>query len=353
MHAEVRSNSSLQVNRVRRWVWLLATTTVLATGCGGGGGEPVRAPGISVYAGSIAESGSADGAAGTARFSSPAGLAVDASGNLYVADQRNQTIRRITPAGQVSTVAGTPGHGGKQDGPGAGASFEMPTGLALHADGNLLIADAYNLLVREMTPAGQVSTVASVPFGANDGRSAGQFVVGGVAGDPAGAMYATNGVGTRRIGPNGDVTIIEGVDHVDGMFGTRLFAPRGITADKAGNVYVADLANRISKAAPGGALVALAGDGSIGNADGSPATASFNQPAALAVDAAGNVLVADTGSNSIRKVAPDGHVSTVAGTAVGAGPLGTPVAAPRGIAIAGNGDLYVTSGHAVLKITLP
>lgn len=358
MRAEEDSDSSTQGHRVRRWIWLLATVAVLGTGCGGGGGDagggpPARVPGVSVFAGSIADSGTADGAADAARFSSPAGLAFDAAGNLHVADQRNQTIRRISPAAQVSTVAGTAGLGGNQDGTGAAARFQLPAGLALEASGNLLIADAYNLLVRRMTPAGQVSTVASVPFGANDGRSAGQFVVGGVAADPAGNGYATNGVGTRRIAPNGAVTIIEGVDHVDGMFGTRSFDPRGITADKAGNVYVADLANGISKAVPGGALVSLAGNGSLGNADGSPATSSFNHPAALAVDGAGNVYVADTGSNSIRKVAPDGHVSTVVGTAVGAGPLGQPVALPKGIAIAGNGDLYVTSGHAVLKITLP
>jgi sugar lactone lactonase YvrE len=352
MHVQVSSESPRQVHRVRRWLWRLAAVAVLG-GCGGGDDAPARVPGVSVYAGSVADSGSADGAAEAARFSSPNGLAFDGSGNLYVADQRNSTIRKITPAGQVSTVAGSPGLDGKLDGTGAAARFELPTGLALDAGGNLLIADAYNLLVRRMTAAGQVSTVASVPFGANDGRSAGQFVVGGVAGDPAGNVYATNGVGTRRIAPNGDVTIIEGVDHVDGMFGTRSFDPRGITTDKAGNVYVADLALGISKAAPGGALVSLAGNGSLGNADGSPATSSFSHPAALAVDSTGNIYVADTGSNSIRKVAPDGHVQTVVGAAVGAGPLGHAVASPKGIAIDSQGDLYVTSGQAVLKITLP
>ena len=335
----------------RRWLGLAAAVALLGAGCGGGG-EPARLPGISVFAGAPGESGSADGAALSARFNSPAGLVFDAAGNLYVADQRNQTIRRITPAGQVSTVAGTPEQDGFADGLGSAARFTLPTDLAIDTAGNLIVADSYNLRVRKIDAAGMVTTIATVPFGQNDGRSAGMVVVGGVTIDGAGNLYVTNGIGTRRITPAGGLTMLEGVERVDGMLGTRLFQPRGATIGPAGTVSLIDLGYGVSRVGPDGALVPLAGTPRVvGAADGTGAAASFANPWALAADAAGNLYVADTGNDMVRKVTPAGVVTTVVGAAGSPLPAGVPD--PHGIAVAVNGDLYVTSEHAVLKIVLP
>jgi len=350
MHTPDRQRFTATMDR-RRWLGLAAGAAVLGTGCGGGG-EPPRVPGVSILAGHPAESGSLDGTALSARFSSPAGLVFDVAGNLYVADQRNQTIRKITPDGQVSTVAGAPQQDGLADGLGSTARFTLPTALAIDRAGHLIVADSYNLRIRRIDPAGLVTTIATVPFGQNDGRSAGMFVVGGVTIDGAGNLYATNGVGTRRIAPAGELALLEGVDRVDGMFGTRLFLPRGMTIDPAGTVWLIDLGWGISRLGPDGALVAVAGAPRVvGSADGTGAAARFPNPRALAADAAGNLYVADTGNDMVRKVTPAGVVTTVVGATGSPLPAGVP--GPHGVAIDRHGDLYVTSEHAVLKIVLP
>jgi sugar lactone lactonase YvrE len=337
---------------------------LLAAGCGGGSGSKESTsspeapkenpPVISVVAGDAVESGSADGAARTARFNGPAGIAVDDAGNLYVADEFNRTIRKITPSGQVSTLAGVVGQAGSENGLGGAARFTFPVGLAIDAKGNLFVADG--LAIRQVTSSGQVTTVATIPLGANiDSRSIQLFTAQGVAVAANGDLYATTGIGTRRITPQ-RTTIIEGVDTLNDVFGSRSPPPRGVTVDSSGTVYVADLRNAISKLGSNNSLVPVAGaPGSRGSADGAGSAASFDSVTALSADSPGNVYAADQNNSLIRKITPAGVVTTVAGTRgsnrLQTGALPGSLARVTGIAFDKNtGIIYATSGNAVIRI---
>ena len=203
--------------------------------------------------------GFADGPGATAQFRNPVGVAVDAAGNVYVADHSNSRIRKVSPAGVVSTLAGS-GLYGFSDGPGATAQFGGPTGVAVDAAGNVYVADLGNQRIRKVSPAGVVSTLAG----------------SGVSG------------------------------FADGPGATAQFnLPLGVAVDSAGNVYVADGINqRIRKVSPAGVVSTLAGSGVFGFADGPGATAQFWGPTGVAVDSAGNVYVAEGGNQRIRKVSP-------------------------------------------------
>ena len=356
----------MRTPQAKKWMAGMAAMALCA-GCGGGGGGsgygggtlsgPVT--GIALLAGDPAQEGSTDASGPAARFSQPAGVAVDAAGNVYVADMMNHTIRKISAAGAVTTLAGTAGVSGNADGLGAAARFAKPAGLALDSAGNLLVTDSANLLVRKVSPAGLVTTVATIPSGHNnDSRSIGLMEPGAIAVDASSNLIVTNLVGTRKISSTGSVSIIEGVDSVDNAFGSHFMVPRGVAVDSSGNTYVVNLGGAISKAAPGGALTPFAGTaGVVGNADGSGAAASFNQPEGLATDSKGNVYVADTLNYTLRRITPAGLVSTVAGVAgtsgVKTGPLPGGLSSVRAAAVDASGIVYITSGNAVLKVTLP
>lgn len=339
---------------------------VLLGACGGGGGNPGTravpigstqpAPAITLLAGDAVASGATDGVGGAARFNGPAGLALDGAGNVYVADQFNDVIRKITPAGQVSTFAGAPGIGGSADGNAGDARFAAPSAIAIDGGGNLFVTDGLN--IRKITPAGVVSTIATIALGNNiEGSAVTAFVPAGIAVDAADNLYITNGLGTRELTPSGATTVLEGVASADNLTGTYPLTPRGIAVDASGNVYVAALDDTIDRVNPGGGLVLLAGTAlQPGSADGVGAAARFQQVVALTIDH-GNLYAADGIDNTLRKITMDGVVTTVAGT-VGAaglqtGPLPGSLASLRGAVADGKGTLYASSGNAVVKITLP
>ena len=253
----------------------------------------------SVLAGS-STSGSADGIGSTATFDHPWGMAADASGNVYVADEDNNLIRKITPAGVVTTFAGS-GSVGSSDGTGTAASFSAPTGLAVDGSGNVYVADRNNDEIRKITPAGVVTTLA--------GNTTSGF---------------TNATGTAA----------------------AFNQPFAVALDSSGNVYVADQQNNaIRKVTPTGVVTTLAGSGTAGFTDATGTAAQFHFPSGVAVDGSGNVYVTDQINNCIRKVTQAGAVTTFAGNGTGAGVDGTGTAAefffPQGIAIDADGDLYV------------
>ncbi len=241
--------------------------------------------------------GVVDGAAAASRFSDPFGVALDLQGNAYVADAGDSNrIRRIAPDGVVSTFAG--GREGFADGVGTAAAFHTPSALALDRKGNLYVADTGNHAIRRIAPDGSVSTLAG------DGQPGYQDGLGRAA---------------------------------------RFNGPVGLAVDKEGNVYVADTYNdRIRRIAPDGSVTTVAGNGVPGTGDGMASVAGFDTPTAVAVDKKGVLYVADTGNDAVRRIDADGMVATIAK------PLENdpqPVLRrPSGLALTGDGYLYVSSG---------
>jgi sugar lactone lactonase YvrE len=282
---------------------------------------------ITTIAGNGTQGYSGDGGPATsALLSEPAGLALDCSGNLYIADVGNNTVREVTPEGVISTVAGngTAGYSG-DGGPASSAELNYPRNLAFDASGNLYIADFYNNAVRKVTPAGTITTIA--------GNGAPGF-----SGDGGPATSAT------------------------------LTNPAGVAVDRGGNLYITDDNNeRIRKVTPSGTISTYAGTGAMSFCgDGGPATdACFFYPNTIAVDASGNLYITDYYNNRIRMVDPFGTITTVAGSGVSGGPSGSydgdggpatsaQLNGPGGVSLDANGNLYIadTGNNRIRKVTI-
>jgi hypothetical protein len=334
----------------------------------------VQAPlAITTFAG-VSGIGTASGTGSAARFNHPNAVAADSAANIYVADTLNHMIRKITPAGAVTTLAGLAGVSGSVDGTGTAARFFAPRGVAVDTSGNVYVADTGNGTIRKITSAGVVTTLAgrAGPVGSLDGTgSAARFNNPySVALDSSGNVFvADRGNHTlRKITAAGVVSTLAGVA---GSLGSaegsgsaaRFNAPAGVATDSTGNIYVAEFGNNtIRKVTPAGlvsTLASFAGTvGNIGSADGTANLARFNRPVAVAVDSTGNVYVADLNNQTIRKITAEGVVSTLAGTARSSGSTdGTGSAArfnlPSGVAVDSTGNIYVAdqNNQSIRKIT--
>ena len=311
-------------------------------------------------------SGFVNGTGTAASFTSPVGLTMDSSGNVLVADFNNNAIRKVTPAGVVSTFAGT-GAYGFVNGTGTAASFHGPNGVTVDSDGNVLVADQNNHAIRKITPAGVVSTFAGTGtkgFVNGTGTAASFFGPTSVAVDSSGNVLVAdvNNHAIRKITPAGVVSTFAGTGTPGFVNGTGTAAsfkyPLGVAVDSSGNVFVADEFNHaIRKITPAGVVSTFAGTGTKGFVNGTGTAASFYSPEGVAVDSGGNVFVADTGNNAIRKITPAGVVSTLAGSG-GAGFInGTGTAAsfryPNGLAVDSSGNVFVAENgnNAIRKIT--
>jgi sugar lactone lactonase YvrE len=325
---------------------------------------------VSTIAGSGA-TGYADGTRDNAQFSNPSGVTLDTAGNVYVGDYGNSTVRKITPAAVVSTLAGTAPHPGSTNGTGAAAWFAGPSNAAADSSGNVYVTDTANNTIRKITLGGVVTTLAGAAgaIGTTDGvGAAARFnAPTGIVVDGAGNAFVTDAKNNtiRKITATGVVTTVAGTSaaagFTDGPGNVALFNdPTGIAIDAGGILYVTDTGNNIvRRLTSAGFVTTLAGSaGMTGSADGAGSAARFNSPEAIATDSAGNLYVADTLNNTIRAISPAGAVSTLAGTAGTSGPndgMGTAARffQPNGIVVDDLGNVYVadTLNHAIREIT--
>ncbi len=304
-------------------------------------------------------------AAVLAEINDPTAVAVDAQGDVYVADSLNNRVRKITPAGVITTIAGNGNYGFSGDGgPATQAELWDPVGLAIDSAGNLYIADFYNNRIRKVTPAGTISTVAGYgTYGfAGDGGGATKAWFEGptaVAVDSKGDLFIADSGNDRirKVTPAwGQITTIAGT----GVFGysgdggpatsAELNGIAGLAVDSAGNLYIADqYDNRIRRISPSGVITTVAGTGLAGfSGDGGPATAAeLSFPSGVATDSNGAVFIADEGNQRVREITAAGTLETVAGTgAVGfAGDGGLAgwarLSSPQSVAAGPDGSIYV------------
>lgn len=327
---------------------------------------------FSTLAGKGGIPGVADGSGNLARFNTPGGIAVDGAGNVYVADTGNHTIRKISPAGEVTTVAGEAGVAGHSDGTGKAAHFSAPNAIALESNGNLLVADTANHLIRRMTPGGLVTTIAGQAgvTGSTDGSTSVALFNSpkALTTDDEDSIYIadTSNRVIRKISAAGNVTTLAGLagvtGNVDAIGGAARFSgPEGVCVDAAHNVFVSDLRSIRKIAAADAMVTTVAGKaGSYGSTDGSGAAARFTRPEGLVLGPDGSLLVADLGNHTIRRVTLAGDVTTVAAnsTAV-AGAIDAPATSarfngPMGLTVDGGGSVYIAdTGNRTLRMIAP
>ncbi len=318
-------------------------------------------PTVSTVAGS-GTFGFANGTGSAAKFYQPTGVAADGAGNLYVADAENHLIRKINSAGEVTTLAGSTS--GFVDGTGSAAKFNSPRGIAVDVSGNVYVADGLNHSIRKITAAGQVTTLAgdgTSGFVDGNGDNAKFYFPKAIAVDATGNLYVADDINhrIRKVTPGGTVTTFAGSTsgYADGIGVAASFkSPRGICIDAAGNVYVADTGNhKIRKISSNGTVTTLAGS-TLGFGDGDGSNARFSSPAGVEVDVSGNVYVADDENERIRKITPSGTVTSIAGDFVSGFTNGIGTAAkfnsPTDVAIDAAGNIYVADrhNHAVRKL---
>ncbi len=302
--------------------------------------------------------------AASARFRNPVALAVDRQGHLLVCDKAESAIYRIMPDGTATLLAGRPQQPGGEDGVGSAARFSIPRAVASAGAGRWFVADADD--VRSIGPGAAVSTWAGAlgQPGSIDGPgpNARLDAPSGLAVDPSGTLWVADRYTVRAIDRNGVVRMVAGnpehAGHRDGPRGTARFGDqeKALAVDAQGGIYLADTINHmIRKVGPDGNVRAFAGAFESGSADGPDSQARFSRPAGIAVDRDGTVFVADAGNHDIRRIAPDGRVTTLAGcagepgSADGLGPDAR-FRRPMGLALAEDGTLFVAdTGNGLIR----
>ena len=326
---------------------------------------------ISTIAGSTSGFSGDGGPAVSAQISDPRGIAIDSTGNLFIADSGNNRIRMINPAGIITTFAGGAAGFSGDGGAATSAQLALPVDVAADAAGNIFIADRGNYRVRTVNAARVITTAAGRTDDGGPASSAQLNYPNVVAADRAGNLYIadTDSQRVRKVTTTGMISTIAG-NGAQGFSGdggpaasAQLNYPAGVTVDANGTVFIADTRNgRIRKVTPGGTITTIAGNGKSGfGGDGGPATSALlSEPSAVAVDVTGNLLISDTGNQRVRKVDPNGVISTFAGNGTKSfGGDGGPAASaqlnnPAGIAVDGAGNVFIAdSGNNRIRIVTP
>ncbi len=316
------------------------------------------------------------GPANAAQLHTPRGVAVDAAGIIYIADQENNRIRKVTTDSVIDTVAGNgaPGFGGDL-GPAKLAQLWLPAGVSVDAAGNLYIVDQGNSRIRKVTTTGLIGTVAGngTPGFGGDGGSAASAQLN----RPSGLAVASNGNiyiadhdnhRVRKLTPGGVITTAAGNGtagfNADGIAATlaKLDSPSGVAVDASGNLYIADSGNdRIRKVTAAGVISTVVGTGEpgFGGDGGQAASAQLNTPTGVAVDTGGNLYIVDSGNNRIRKVTVAGVISTIAGsgssgTCGTGGPATQAQLSPYGVAVDPAGNVFIADpGNNRISMVTP
>jgi len=348
---------------LNRTAALVLSAALAVSSCGGGGGGGDGGPTLALFVGEMDTPDAVDGIGTAARLNHPQGIARDGTGNLYVADTGNHTIRKVTPAGSVSTFAGTAGIVGSADGTGPAASFFAPTGITIDPVGNLFVTDRGNHTVRVITPQAVVTTLAGAvgsPGSHDDTGTAASFrFPSGIATDSAGNLIVvdTGNHTIRMITPQGEVSTLAGAagltGSVDGSrasarFHFDLSSFSGVALDGAGNIYVADFNNHtIRKITVGGDVTTFAGEAGVpGNVSGTGADARLCQPMGAATDKTGNFYVVSCAT--VRKITPAAAVTSVVGSFPDWQPGPLPGKLPFPVAVAvGDTTLHITFLSAI------
>jgi sugar lactone lactonase YvrE len=306
-----------------------------------------------------------DGLATWAQLNGPSGVAVDSFGNIFIADKYNNRIRKVSSSGIITTVAGNGTEGFSGDnGPATSAQLDYPYGVAVDSKGNLFIADYYSCRIRKVSPSGIITTVAgpgSPSVGLGDGGSATSALLicpTGVAVD-SGSLFIveTNNNRIRKVSPSGIITTVAGGGNSglgDGGSATsaQLYNPSGVAIDSTGNLFIADTENhRVRKVSSSGVITTVAGGGEYGPYSGPATSARLYNPSGVAIDSAGNLFIADTGNYSIRKVSTSGIITTIAGNGSGgySGDDGSATSAqlnsPAGVAVDSVGNIFIADKY--------
>jgi streptogramin lyase len=317
---------------------------------------------VTTLAGQALVSGATDGTGTNALFSDPAAIVTDTNGNIFVADSQNHAIRKITTNGAVTTFAGQLGVSGTANGTGTNAQFNTPSGLAFDGSGNIFVSDTGNDTIRKITPAGAVSTFAGTAGqrGFADGTASSALFsspLGIAAATNGGVFVADSGNHCVRQIYGGVVSTFAGSPQIwgstDGTGTNAQFnGPVGLAFDVLGNLFVSDANNdTIRKITTNSVVTTFTGAaGADGSADGDLDSARFRSPAELVFDKKGNLFVADSFNQTVREISTNGIVSTVSGVAGisgtndgvnGAGRFFN----PYGLAVAGDGSLLVADTY--------
>ncbi len=326
---------------------------------------------VTTLAGQVLVNGLTNGPVTTAAFNDPAALVADTGGNLYIADSQNHVIRKVATNGIVSTFAGQAGISGSRDGNGLQAQFDTPSGIAIAPNGNFYVSDTGNHTIRKITPAAVVTTMAGTPaqsgFTDDTGAAARFNSPLGIAVGANDTLYVADSGNhlLRKITSGGGVTTLAGSPENwgsdDGVGSAARFnGPVGVALDDQGNLFVSDSWNHaIRKITSDGTVSTWAGmPGVDGWVDGRSHTAKFCKPAELAMGRKNNLFVADSGNHVIREIAADGSVSTVTGRAgINGAADGDNGAArffnPYGLALAPDGSLTVADAYnELLRVVL-